>query len=132
MNSLNTVGFKPTNKIGNIMTQIKYEKIAYHLAMIEQQFTLPQRFLGVVNYQALQIEKIIDLHYLNKSDVKKSFKDWDKNSNDINYKALVSSFNYDYYPLENEEFNNPFANLEDRFFSDEELHKNQHKLSGYN
>ena len=34
------------------MTQIEYDKVANHLAIIQQQFELPQQMYGIVNYQA--------------------------------------------------------------------------------
>ena len=132
LNSLNTVGLKPTNNIGNIMTQKIYEEVADAISIIQQQFTLPQQMIGVVNNQSILIQKIISTHYQKGSMVKKSFDEWDKKHDDIDFKDLVSHFQYDYHPQEGKEFNNPFENLEDRYLSDDDLQKNKHRLSGYN
>ena len=114
------------------MTQIKYEEVATALAMIQQQFTIPKIMCGIVNYQALQILKIIQNNYTKSSLVAKSFDEWDKIHDNVDFKDLVSHFECDYHPQEGKEYSNPFINLEDRYLEFELLQKNKARLSGYN
>lgn len=127
MSSINIYGVTPPR-----MTQEKYEIVAESLGMILQQFKLENEMIGVVNYQATIVRDVIRTYYDVSSIINKSFKDWDKKNDDIDFENLVANFHSDYRVPSDEEFDNPFENSESRFLTHENLQQKKFELSGYN
>ena len=113
------------------MSEEKYEEVAEALAMMMQQFVLPNYMCGVMNFNMNKIRDVVNNYYPVEAPVKRNFLNFTKKQSLHNLNYLVDSFAIE-YSLRTFDKPNLFWSLEERFLSSEELEINKHILCGYN